>query len=311
MKLRTVWTIGLFAGWWALAATTQAARAVRVYDVTVESSGAAAFTEAMRIVIVRATGQRDADRDPELQTLIQDARRYAQVVRAAGSGGTSISFDGGSVERALRAAGRTIWPRERPVVWVALDGADGEGESLRTRLEKAAESRGLPIMVQTVRSEIPVSSRDAALAQARGAGADYALLVRGVAGRVDSQLWVPEAAESRFSTRSWNGDPIAAIHSVADSLADSSVGISIQPELEIELDVEGVSSLKDYADITRAFTSAAGVKSVVLLELGNNRAAYRLIARGGEESLQMALSADGRFAFGGRSMGRLSVVFRR
>ncbi len=295
------------------AAPVWAARGVRVYDVAVDSSGPAAFGDAMRIALVRATGQRDADGDPALQSLVNDARRYAQVVRPASGGGTQISFDGAAVDRAVIAAGKSLWPRERPVVWVMVDGGAAAPAVDSKDLQAIADMRGLPVILQVGSSPGSVGSRDVALAAARRVGADYALLASAAGGgRYELRLWVPEALDSRLSTSSWSADLATGIHGVADVLAGSSIGLAVQPELETELSITGVTSLRDYADVSRSLTAMQGVKSLQLLEIGNGNAVFRLMVRGGDDTLQAALTSEGRFNPTGRDRGgRLSVAFQR
>lgn len=292
-----------------------AMRTIRVYEVVVPGAGATAFQDAMRIALVRAIGQRDADQDPALQALIGDARRYAQVVRPVAGGGTSITFDGGAIDRALVAAGKSLWPRDRPVVLLIVDGATDAtvDTDLASRVDELAAARGLPLIIQWgTASGASLGSRDAALAAARRVAADYALLATPAGGgRYDLRLWVPEALDTRLPASSWSGDLLAGVHGAADSLAASSIGLAVQPELETELGVAGVATLRDYVDVTRSLNGMAGVKALQLLEIGNGTAVYRLVIRGGEDTLQVALAGDARFNAVARSGSRLNAVFRR
>jgi hypothetical protein len=286
-----------------------------VYDITVPGAGPTAFGDAMRIAVIRATGQRDADQDPAVQALITDARRYAQVVRPVTGGGTHITFDGAAIDRALVAAGKSLWPRDRPVVLLLVEGATDATTTaeLGAQLETLADVRGLPLIVQWGSgSGASVASRDAALAAARRATADYALLATPAGGgRYELRLWVPEALESRLSASAWSGDLLAGVQGAADTLAVSSIGLAVQPEVETELGVAGVATLHDYADVTRALTAIAGVKALQLLEIGNGTAIYRVVIRGGDDTLQAALASDAQFNAVARSGGRLNVVFHR
>lgn len=315
LNIRTVWkaiALCLLAG---VLLPAWAMRTIRVYEVVVPGAGATAFQDAMRIALVRATGQRDADQDPALQALIGDARRYAQVVRPVAGGGTSITFDGGAIDRALVAAGKSLWPRDRPVVLLIVDGAtDATADTdLASRVEALAAARGLPLIVQWgTASGASLGSRDAALAAARRATADYALLATPAGGgRYDLRLWVPEALDTRLPASNWTGDLLDGVHGAADSLAASSIGLAVQPELETELGVAGVATLRDYVDVTRSLSGMAGVKALQLLEIGNGTAVYRLVIRGGEDTLQVALAGDARFNAVARSGSRLNTVFRR
>jgi hypothetical protein len=315
LNIRSVWkaiVLCLLAG---ILVPAWAVRTIRVYDVVVPGAGASAFQDAMRIALIRATGQRDADQDPALQALISEARRYAQVVRPVAGGGTHITFDGAAIDRALVAAGKSLWPRDRPVVLLIVDGArDATATAdLGGQVEALAAARGLPLIVQWgTASGASVASRDAALAAARRATADYALLATPAGGgRYELRLWVPEALDARLPASNWSGDLLAGVHGAADSLAASSIGLAVQPELETELGVAGVATLRDYVDVTRSLNGIAGVKALQLLDIGNGTAVYRLLIRGGDDTLQAALASDARFNSVARSGSRLNVVFRR
>ena len=315
LNIRTVWkaiALSVLAGTLVPAWAT---RTILVYDVVVPSAGTTAFQDAMRIAVVRATGQRDADQDPALQTLIADARRYAQVVRPVTGGGTHITFDGGAVDRALVATGRSLWPRDRPVVLLIVDGGTDAVASaeLGSQVEALAAARGLPMIVQWGTAPgASAASRDAAVAAARRATADYALLAtQAGSGRYELRLWVPEPLELRLPASNWSGDLLAGVHGAADSLAAASISLAVQPELETELGVAGVATLRDYVDVTRSLNAIAGVRALQLLEIGNGTAIYRLVIRGGDETLQAALASDARFNAVARTASRLNVAFRR
>ncbi len=48
-----------------------------------EAAQTAAFQDAMKTVLIRVTGRRNADEDPALSSLVSNARRYVQQYRAA------------------------------------------------------------------------------------------------------------------------------------------------------------------------------------------------------------------------------------
>src|SRR5688500_6110261 len=98
-----------------------AGRIVRVYEAAVASAeSAAALEDAIRQVLVRATGRRDAGSDPALAAIIANASNYVQQYRPAAGGGTEVVFDGNALEQAITAAGRNVWERERPFTLVVL-----------------------------------------------------------------------------------------------------------------------------------------------------------------------------------------------
>ena len=177
MATLAVASCALFAG---LATATQT---VVIGEVEVQSTGDAAYVEAMRAAIVRTTGRRSAATDPAFATLIQDARRYVQIFRPPTGGNLArITLDVVAIERAIAALGQTTWSRERPVVLgvitAAPEGADPG--TVRAQLERAAIERGLPLRLSSAAAAgvTPgtVVTPEAALLAARRAGADVALV---------------------------------------------------------------------------------------------------------------------------------------
>jgi len=73
-------------------------RPVRVYEV--ESKAAqdpGAVQDAMREVLVRATGRRESATDPAFASLIASAPDYLKGSAPGAHGGTQLAFDGGAV----------------------------------------------------------------------------------------------------------------------------------------------------------------------------------------------------------------------
>src|SRR5262249_17416606 len=132
----------------ALASPAALARAVRVYDVEIKGEAAGpAVQDAMRRVLVRATGRRESAAAPAFAALVADAARYVQSSRRVSSGSTLVTFDSAAVEQAIASAGRSVWDKERPFTFVVFVPAltPQAIEAARGELDRAAESRGLPI----------------------------------------------------------------------------------------------------------------------------------------------------------------------
>ena len=108
----------------------------------------------LRQVLVRATGARDAANDPALAGVLAQAQQYVIATRPAGelAARTTLVFDAAALERDITAAGRTIWPSERPLLLVVLTGGPAAG-AFETRrqvegaLDAAGNRRGQPIRV--------------------------------------------------------------------------------------------------------------------------------------------------------------------
>jgi hypothetical protein len=281
----------------------EATRQVRVYEATVSSQTEAAVQAqaALRQVLVRATGARDAANDPALAGLLANAQAYVLGTRPAGSGSSAlvVMFDGAALERDIIAAGRSIWLSERPVLLVVLTGgpASGAFESRRQvegALDSAASRRGQPISVARPEAlSLPATGdipADAALAAGRVRGADAVLVGYGDA--------VPGGGQWRWTlsafgnSETWNGTLEEGIHGSADILARNSAAYAALPEVAILVEVEGVPALKDYARVAELLGAANGVRSVQLAEASGNRAIFAVVARGGVDVVQTGLGGN-------------------
>ena len=288
-----------------------AAQQVRAGEVTVPfTDPGSAFPEAMRIALVRLTGRRDADQDPALAPLVADARRYVQIFRPV-AGGTQVTFDAGAIERVVAAAGRSIWPRERPVALVVIvqPPAGADAAAVRRSLEETASQRGLPVVLAAAQSAGLGADADAAtaMAAARRLGADVALLGQADASDPSGWRWTYFAAGAR---ESYAGGVTAGIHGAADRLAAATQAVMQQPELDALVQVSGVTSLRDYAQVSRLLAATAGVRGVALLEAADGVAVYRVLARGGGDGLAAALSAHSRLRPATDTSGRLAYQFQ-
>ena len=281
-----------------------ATRPVRVYEATVSSQTDAAVQAqaALRQVLVRATGARDAANDPALAGLLAQAQSYVLGTRPAGSGSTTlvVMFDGAALERDIAAAGRSVWLSERPVLLVVLTGGPASGAFENRRqvegtLDAVANRRGQPISVARPEAlglptmgDIPT---DAALAAGQRIRGTDAVLV----GYGDA---VPGGGPWRWTlngsgiNETWNGSLDEGVHGAADILARNSAAYAALPELAILVEVEGVPALKDYARVAELLGAINGVRSVQLAEAAAARATFTVVTRGGADVLSTGLGGN-------------------
>jgi hypothetical protein len=98
-----------------------------MYEATVplsantERGRAQAFAEAMRQVLVQATGRAEAAQDPALASLVADAARHVQLYRQAPGRMLVVSFDARRIERLIAAAD----PSQVQTVTLTVAGIDG------------------------------------------------------------------------------------------------------------------------------------------------------------------------------------------
>ena len=291
-----------------------AARAVRVYEVDIRGEAAGpAVQEAMRRVLVRATGSREAGTDPAFGSLVADAARYVQSSRKAANGSTLVVFDGAAVEQAITAAGRSLWARERPFTFVVFYPAISGPtlEAARSELERAAEARGLPInlapvsVVDATGAELP---REVVLQGAQRVGGDAVLIARSDNPSVQG-IW-QWTLQTQFGSESWTGALDAGVNGAVDALTraqEASAGIA---ELEAVVQVAGVSTLNDYAAVSRLLEGIPGQKRVSLAETNGATATFNVLVRGGADTVDRALGNAARLARSGVANGQLLYTYR-
>jgi len=279
-----------------------ATRQVRVYEVNVASQADAEVQakSGLRQVLVRATGARDAANDPALANVLGQAEQYVIARRPATTGNaTTLVFDAAALEREITAAGRAVWASERPLLLMVLTGGPATG-AFETRrqvegaLDAVANRRGQPIRVARPEAQnLPVSGdipADAALSAAQRLGADAVIVGYGDA--------VPSGGPWRWVltapgiNESWNGSLEDGVNGSADLFARNAQAFAALPETTLLVEVEGVPSLKEYARVSDALGTAAGVRSAQLAEVANTRATFSVVIRGGADSLQASLGAS-------------------
>lgn len=298
--------VSLIAGLALTAApSAQASRQVRAYEANVSSQTDAAVQAqaALRQVLVRATGARDAANDPALAGVLAQATQYVIGTRPANTANTvaTVMFDAAALERDITAAGRAVWPVERPVLLVVLTGgAAGAFESRRQvdgALESVANRRGQPINVMRPETaalpavgEIPP---DVALTAAQRLRADAVLVGYGDAAQ-NGGPWRWVLSGSGIS-ESWSGTLEEGIHNATDVFVRNAVAYAAVPDTSLLVEVEGVPGLREYVQVTAALGDIAGVRSVQLAEAAGTRATFAVVTRGGVDGLQNALSSNPRF----------------
>ncbi len=279
-----------------------ATRQVRVYEVNVASQAEPAVQaqSGLRQVLVRATGARDAANDPALANVLAQADQYVIARRPAATGNaTTLVFDAAALERDVTAAGRTIWAAERPLLLVVLTGGPATG-AFETRrqvegaLDAAANRRGQPIRVARPEALNLLATgdiaSDAALAAAQRLGADAVIIGYGDAVTNGGPWrWVLTAPSIN---ETWSGPLEEGVNASADVFARNAQVFAAQPETTLLVEVEGVPSLKEYARVSDALGTAAGVRSVQLSEVNNTRATFSVVTRGGADALQTSLGAS-------------------
>ncbi len=315
-RARSRRSLAAIGGLLALAAAVPlavASRPVRVYEVSVHGTDpVAAYPDAMREALVRATGRRDAATDPALAELVTDAARYVVSSHPAGDGTVQVVLDGPQIERRIAAAGRSVWDAERPFTIVVLSPppTGAADDAALQSLEALAEGRGLPVtlvpMAVTDSAGQPLSS-DALLTGAQRLGGDAVLL-----GRAD-----PAAGDGNwqwtlltgFSTQSWNGTFEDGINGAADALARVQGSALPLAEQRAVIEVSGVASLADYATVERMLAGLPGAQGSGLEEADGTTATFDVLIRGGAQAVERALADSSHLQRAGTAEAPLTYQF--
>jgi hypothetical protein len=298
----------------AFSGAAWAGRPVRVYEIDLKGGQTpTSVQDAMREALVRATGRRESATDPSLASVITDAQTYVKGYSPAVRGQSQVIFDGVAVERAIVAAGRSVWDRNRPFTLVVLYPAPARTaeEAVRTEVEQTAISRGLPVTVVPLS---PVDSsgndlgRDALMKMAQRYGGDAVLLGRGDAGSANAQLqWT---LYTDFSNESWTGPLAAGINGAVDTLAPVQGGSLAQTESSARVEIDGVSSLTDYANVERLLENVPGVRRANVSLATGTVVMFDVVARGGGDAISHGLAGSTHLVRSDASSARLAYQYR-
>lgn len=302
----------LFAvmSWFAYAAPAAAVTVTRLYEATVpladksERGQSEALQEAMREVLVRVTGQRDAGYEPALAPLVNDARRYVQQFRVVGTNQFFAGFDGAKLEQLIAAAGQPLWGHERPATLVCLEPVDGAGRpivdgrtisTLTGAIERAAVLRGLPVVWPRgpCPAEVAQSSDGGPRSLAQEYAADAVLLGRASSSTAGS--WRVRWSLAYGGERSeWSGPPEAGPHGAADAFAGVFAAGSAQGDMAVTISVSGVNNLSAYAQVTGYLESLTLIHKLAVEELSGETVVYRAEVRGDVSRLARAIDLGNR-----------------
>ncbi len=284
----------LAAAWVLLPLAAQATRLVPVYTVDVAERGGSALQDAMRQALVRATGRRESADDPALASLIDDAPKYVKDWDTGARGQSQVVFDAAALDRAVTAAGRTLWDTSRPFTLVVLDPPRprAAADAARAQVEKVAAERGLPVSV------IPLTlvdgagaplDRDALLESVQRYAADQLLVGRGDGNTVQWTLY------THATSQAWQGSLAAGIDHVVDELVPKPAGLAAEPESTTRVRIAGVHTLTDYAAVTRLLQATPGLRRVAVSAVDGDSASFTASVHGGAAGLEPLLAGQARF----------------
>jgi hypothetical protein len=253
----------------------------------------AAFVEALKTVVIRVSGQREAP--ARLGAALKDPRKYVQRFGFTADNVLQVGFDSVSVDRMLLEAGLPIWGRERPATLVLLNVIEPDGyahwivgdhpNAHKDVLGKVARERGLPLKWPAVDPQGIGESN--ALEEAERYGANAALLGRAQGGMVRWTLVTVDGV-SQISGGMEDG-----IHMAADAFARvfAASGNSLD---NVVVEVSGISDLDAYASTLNYLEGMTLVRSVALEQVAGDTMRFRLAVRGDAATLRRAIALDSR-----------------
>jgi hypothetical protein len=281
-----------------LVASAQAVTVPDLYETSqpVDGSRDAAFVEALKTVLVRVSGQRDAAvRVGE----VSDPRKYVQRFGFTADNVLQVGFDSASIDQLLSKAGLPIWGRERPATvvmfgveeggtwrWLTADTPAQEREAI----SRIARQRGLPLKwpVMDAQERAEASSDSPGLLQAAARyEANAVLLGRARGGTVQWTLLSDEGAAQA------SGGLEDGVHLAADTFArvfaasGSNLGSVI-------VEVAGISDLNSYAATLNYLEGMTLVRGVALEQVTGEKMRFRLAVRGDAATLRRAIALDHR-----------------
>jgi uncharacterized protein len=296
-----------------------------LYSVTVPYTGEneSAFREAMRDVLVRVTGRRDAPELENLAPLVAQASRYVANYRRAAGNQLTVNFNGAAIENAVDASGLAFWGNERPVtlVWLAIDRGSGrralvsatDTSAEKTRIDANAERRGLPLIWPDAGDDLVRAmqqawsgAQDSLIDAARRYGADGVLIGR--ARQSDSGTY---AVEWSFSSAGVAATASGELEAGPELAAERYAGIyasrGASQRSEQLVTITGIGSLEAYAAALKTLSKLAPVRGVSVDEVTPDAVSFLVNVRGDPESLHQAIQRDGRLQ--AIDAGRLIYAF--
>lgn len=283
-----------------------------LYSVSVPYTGQneVAFRDAMRDILVRVTGRRDAPDLEQLAPLVAQASRYVVSYRRAAGNMLAVTFDGPAIENAIDASGLAFWGSERPVtlVWLAIDRGGGRralvnanetGEE-KSRIEANAARRGLPLIWPGPGDDLVRALQQAwsgahapLIEAAQRYGADGVLI-----GRARQSSSGAPAVEWTFSaaglSAATTGELEAGPELAADRYASLYASHGAGQRSEQLVTVTGISSVEAYASAMRTLTRLAPVRGVAVDEVTPDAISFLVNVRGDPDALRQAILRDGR-----------------
>jgi len=281
-----------------------------------------AYKAALIEVLIRVSGSEVGNNADAVDELFPVPAAYVTQFRPGAEESLWVSFDGEAIEQVLRAAGLTVWGRDRPLtlVWLAVDWGQGEREViaagdedravqegrsidrnrlLRERLLEIAEKRGLPLAfplldttdLQSVTfSDIWGGFDERIVDASQRYDANSILIGRVRPSSSQRNRWTYVFGSE---TRAWDGPPESVVSQIADLLAAEFAVGGDAPLETVTLNVSGVQTVDAYGSLQSVLSGVSLIESFRIAEVDGDVVSYQVEVRGGADRLRRALRFAG------------------
>lgn len=296
-------------------------------DVPVAEQSPAELRRAARAglaeVLVRVSGQTDAERNPALAAALAQAERYLEQYRYERNPAPGeqpwlarLNFAGDQSERLLRNAGLPVWGANRPSLLVVLAFDDGSGArslvsesgqpELVAALQEQARRRGLSLHFPPAdaAAQLPpdaIWQLDAGAAQPLLERYHADSLLLGHLTQTDGHwagAWSLTLGEQRSDAEAQGDSLPASLTPAFNKLADAlgaQYAVSAAGGAEgLLLRLNGIGNFDDYARALAYLQQLGAVKAVSPLQIRGDEVILRLRVEGGAEQLSRQLALDSR-----------------
>jgi uncharacterized protein len=298
----------LALAWIAMPAGAVTVPDLYVIEMPVTTTRDAAFVDALRAVVVKVSGRRDAA--ARLGGVLNDPRRYVQRFGFTGENVLQVGFDSVSIDRLLTEGDLPIWGRERPNTLVLLsvtatDGSsywiDTSGNSAeREAVSRAAKQRGLPIVWPDPQDRSQFTTDSSAAMQLASRYNANAALVGNARADGSGGLAVRWTLIADAESANTNGSLEDGVHLAADAFARvyAASGSALD---SVALEVSGIENLSSYAGTLNYLEAMTLVRAVAVEQVIGDTMRFRLAVRGDVNTLTRALALDGKLVPTGSS----------
>jgi hypothetical protein len=272
-------------------------------------ANAAAFREAMAVVLVKVTGLDEAP--SRLRSAVANARAYVQRYGYDANGLLEVGFDRVAIDRLATEAGLPIWGRERPVtlvlarlepldgppVWLSADSA----EAGRELIDDAADQRGVPLIWPLVdaadqrilRSFEQRSPQPEELAELASRYRADAVLHAELSEQPDGQLGGVWTLGFDDETGSRSGDAAAGIALAAERFV-TAYATTASDLVTVDVDVVGITDLVAYARTLEYLEQLSLTEQVAVEEVAGDSVRLQLTLRSDPSTFERSIALDDR-----------------